>query len=101
MRKSSKTRRREGVPLDELIGRLQVFNARLKAGLVDTKTTVFYDVMSCVIQLQMVRLAKQLDYREIDIHGGKFQDFLRALGKLPAPRVHTPSAKKPPRFRAG
>lgn len=99
MRKSSKTRRREDVPLAELIGRHRYSTHGLKQ--VDTKTTVFYDVMSCVIQLQMVRLAKQLDYREIDIHGGTFQDFLRALGRLPAPRVHTPSAKKTPRFRAG
>lgn len=69
-------------PIDELIRSMEMLNKRLKAGLVDTTTPAFYAVMASIIRLQLNRLCDQLDRQRIDIHSGKFQDFLVSLAKI-------------------
>jgi hypothetical protein len=78
---------------EELVRLLQTLNARLKAGLIDTGTPEFYAVMACAVQLGMHRLSEHLDQGSIDIHGGRFQDFLVALAKL-RPSRRAPSTAR-------
>lgn len=67
---------------DELLRLLQVFDARLKGGLIDTSTSAFYAVMANIVQLQMAMLSEQLDRHRTDIGSDAFQDFITAMGKL-------------------
>ena len=71
---------------------METLHRRLKAGLIDTTTPAFYAVMATIVKLQLNRLCDQLDRRHIDIHSGKFQDFLIALAKVGAlgKRKHPP-----------
>jgi hypothetical protein len=68
--------------IDEILSSMENLHRRLNAGLIDTTSPAFYAVMATIIKLQLNRLSDQLDRQRIDIHTGKFQDFLIALAKV-------------------
>jgi len=87
-------RKSPGPSLDAIVRELQIFNQRLKSGLIDTSTPEFAAAMTKVIQLQLLRLGDDLKDGRIDIRSNKFQDFLRAWAILGTPAR---KGRRPPR----